>query len=170
MSPLDREEIVLPRPLKESKGSQEKGPPPSVVLPSSSEVQDLDLSVSNPDGSILIACIFPQGQEKNGQRFASKLKIAGSKKVPSVEIQTVFTHGWAVGQVNLSAWKQSAHLSGADYMFVLISKKDQGVLGKVSNSSGEKMKCRVVYFEQLDLWALYADILAEMNRSHNGQH
>ncbi len=118
-----------------------------------------------PQGLVQIACLIPEGQERQGQQFVSKLKELGEKSKARLKIEPVFVSSWSEGQVDMTAWGKSATLSGADIMFILSFKKDIGQFkAQPPVAMGKNVKTRVVAVEQLGLRTLYADIMIELER------
>lgn len=126
---------------------------------------NLDEPEARPQGHVQIACIYPEGQEKMGQAFVNKLREVGEKSKKGLNIQAVFVHPWTSDKVDIAAWKKSAVLSGADLMFVLVTKANAASLKNLSgNDPLNPIKSRIVYLEQIPLRTLYADIVVELQR------
>lgn len=137
---------------------------PEPVKPPADPNLNLEAPDMKPKGIVQIACIFPEGQEKVGQAFVSKLRDVGEKAKKTVNIQAVFVHPWAASKVDVAAWKKSAVLSGADIMFVLVSKTEAASLKLLSADLTSDIKCRIVYLEHIPMRTLYADILVDFQR------
>jgi hypothetical protein len=134
-------------------------------LSSSEPKLDLDVDVieKKPAGLVQIACIFPAGEEKNGQHFVTKLREAASRAAK--DIQPVFVTSWTPDAIDLASWEKSAQLSGADVVFVLLLKKDQALFKNSTRRPVERgMSRRLVYLEQIELRTLYADVLIDLKR------
>lgn len=137
---------------------------PEPVKPPVNPNLNLEAPDLKPKGVVQIACIFPEGQEKLGQTFVSKLREVGEKSRKPVNIQAVFVHPWVSNKVDVAAWKKSAVLSGADTMFVLVSKNEASSLKTLSADPSSDIKCRIVYLEHIAMKTLYADILVDFQR------
>jgi hypothetical protein len=136
--------------------------------PESTKPADPNLNLESPDlkpkGFVQIACIFPEGQEKLGQAFVTKLKETGEKSKKVVNIQAVFVHPWSSDKIDIAAWKKSAVLSGADTMFILVSKANAASLKAVGNGPMNEIKSRIVFLEHIPMKTLYADIIVDFQR------
>lgn len=122
-------------------------------------------SESKPSGHIQIACLFPEGQERAGQQFVSRLRELGSKSRLSLLIEPVFVNAYAVSNPDPSAWIKSAKLSGAELMFIIGPKKDLTQFKPMTMESIHNgIKARTISLEQLGLRSLYTDILIELER------
>jgi hypothetical protein len=117
-----------------------------------------------PKGFVQIACIFPKKQEKLGQAFVTKLKETGEKSKKVVNIQAVFVHPWSSDKIDIAAWKKSAVLSGADTMFILVSKANAASLKAIGNGPMNEIKSRIVFLEHIPMKTLYADIIVDFQR------
>ena len=126
---------------------------------------NLEKAELKPPGLVQIACLFPEGQDRQGQQFVAKLRELGEKSKFHLKIDPVFVSGWAEGKVDLVAWTKSATLSGADIMFILAFKKDfDQFRGAMTTALQGAVKTRIIAVEQLALRTLYADILIEFER------
>jgi hypothetical protein len=130
------------------------------------EPDELGLEQENikPKDVIQIACIFPEGQEKQGQTFVSKLKEVGEKAKIPLTIQAVFVHPWSANAVDIVAWKKSAILSGSDIMFVISTKAAMEPFRGAGLQAGDRLHSRLVLVEHISMPTLYADILVELQR------
>lgn len=116
-----------------------------------------------PENLIQVACVYPEGQEKNGQSFISRLREAAEKL--SKEVQPVFIEPWSAGSLDPMVWAKSAEVSGADFMFVLCSKSEQETMKSLMRKiPANGIGSRLVLIEQIPLKTLYADILIKLNR------
>ena len=151
-------ELELPIPgTKETKDKPEPEAPPHL---------ELDRTDMKPRDLVQIACIYPEGQEKAGQSFVSRLREAAEKLKAPITIQAVFVSGWTPDSVDPAAWSKSASLSGADVMFVLSFRASANLfrsLGSTPLKPG--FKARLVLLEQTAFPTLYADILVELRRT-----
>ncbi len=124
-----------------------------------------------PKGLVQVACLYPEGNENEGNLFLSRLKEAGGKARKALNIEVVLLQSWPEGKVDVSAWKKAASISGADMLFILTPKSGHGA---VKNSLDAQRKEaggpreRVVFVEQVSLRALYADVLVELERGAHG--
>jgi len=118
-------------------------------------------------GSISIACIFPNGHEREGQDFVRQLRGAGGKGAKPVSIDAVYVHAWSPGQIDVAGWKKAAALSGATLMYVLTSKKERELFGALGEAG--TIRTRLVLLEHVSLRTLYADLMADLVRSSNGK-
>jgi len=127
---------------------------------------DLDGTEMKPRDLIQVACVYPDGQEKAGQTFVTKLREAAEKLRLPMTIQAVFVSSWAPDKIEPHAWGKSASLSGADVMFVLAFRASGNLfrnLGEVAVKGGPKS--RLVLLEQINFPTLYADVLVELRRA-----
>jgi hypothetical protein len=137
----------------------------SPVKPRNDAELDLNGTELKPAGFIQIACMFPDGLEKDGQQFVGKLRELADKSKARLKLNTVFVNAWGADNINTVAWIKSATLSGADILFILAFKKEMDLFKNIqSDPTGKGIKIRVVNVEQLGLRALYADILIELER------
>lgn len=146
---------LVPIPQTIHKKVETAAPDPNLIL----ETTDL-----KPKGLVQIACIFPEGQEKAGQSFVNKLREMGEKSKNTLNIQAVFVHPWRSDQVDVSAWRKSAVLSGADIMFVLVSRAEVKSLKSLNSGPMGEIASRIIYLEQVPMRPLYADIIVELQR------
>ncbi len=129
------------------------------------EELELDGTELKPAGFIQVACMFPDGQEKESQQFFSKLRDVAEKSKSRLKLNMVFVNAWNSENMNPAAWVKSAKLSGADILFVLAFKKDLEHFKNLPNDpTGKNVKVRVVAVENFAMRALYADILIELER------
>jgi hypothetical protein len=118
-----------------------------------------------PKGLIQVACIYPEGQEKQGQQFVSKLKNVCGKLSQPITVVAVLVQPWVAGQEDAGVWARSAQLSGADVLFVFTTKTGRDKLRNVPQETAKVgLKGRLILLEQIGLRALYADVVAELQR------
>jgi hypothetical protein len=158
MRPAADFEFELPIP-----GTKEKKEAPVVESGGHLDLAGTELK---PRDLIQVACIYPEGQEKAGQAFVTKLREAAEKLRAPMTIQAVFVSSWSPDKLEPQAWAKSASLSGADAMFVLSFRAS----GKLFSNLGETTakcgtKARLVLLEQTAFPTLYADILVELRRT-----
>jgi hypothetical protein len=121
-----------------------------------------------PEGVVQIACIYPEGKEKQSQQFVAKLKEFATKSKKTTTIHPVFIQAWNRDTINMTAWGKSAHLSGADLIFILSPKNDAALFDEaLRNSRVEGVPVRLLYLENVALRTLYADVLVDCQRSVN---
>ena len=151
-------EFELPIP-----GTKEtKDPPPA----ESGRHLELDGTEMKPRDLIQVACIYPEGQEKAGQAFVTRLREAAEKLRAPITVQAVFVSAWSTDKIEPTVWGKSASLSGADVMFVLSFRASANLfraLPEVALKGGPKS--RLVLLEQTNFPTLYADILVELRRA-----
>lgn len=152
-------EFELPIPgTKETKDKPEAEP--------ASEHLELEGTEMKPRDLVQVACIYPEGQEKAGQGFVSKLREAAEKLRTPMTIQAVFVSGWSPDNVDPAAWAKSASLSGADLMFVLTFRSSANLFRSLGSTPFKPgFKTRLVLLEQTAFPTLYADILVELRRA-----
>lgn len=130
---------------------------------------DLDVTEAKPENLIQIACLFPEGEEKKGQAFVTRLREAAARLKKPLTVQAVFLHNWSADAVNVTAWAKSASLSGADAVFVIAPKASVPLFASLrAEAAATGAVGRVLAAEQIASPALYADILVEIKRKANG--
>ena len=123
-----------------------------------------------PSDHIQLACLYPDGQEKLANEFILKMKTAAAKAAGIPEIQVVLSTPWFLNQINISAWKKAASMSGAHFLIVLGFRKDKENFKDLSKViHHEDVKSRLILIEQINLQALYADLLSDVMRNFNAQ-
>jgi hypothetical protein len=153
----------MPEPPIPIPGNLEIRPDPALV----EEKKELELERNEikPLGVFQVACIFPEGEEKQEELFISHLKEAGQKARPALTIESVFVTAWVPGVLDFEAWTKSAVLSGADVMIILSRKKDFDMFKSITpDTTRDGVKTRFAALEYVPLRTLYADIVVELQR------
>lgn len=144
--------------------------PEAVVAPAAKVVDDIpsEEMALKPEGVVQIACVYPEGKEKQSQQFVAKLKEFATKFKKTMTIHPVYIQAWNRDTINLAAWGKSAHMSGADLIFILSTKNDAALFEEVIRSPRvEGVPVRLLYLENVALRTLYADVLVDCQRSVN---
>ncbi len=127
---------------------------------------DLEGTEMKPHDLVQIACLFPEGQEKAGQAFVTKLRDAAEKLRAPITLKAVFVSAWTPDKIDVAAWAKSAQLSGADSLFVLSFRASAKLFSNLVEVAGKAgPKARLVLLEQTGFPTLYADILVELRRA-----
>ena len=137
---------------------------------SGSEEFNFGQAKESPAGFLQIACVYPEGMEKDGQQFLSRLRTMGAKMAQTLTLEAVYIQPWKPDQMDIRAWCRAARLAGAHVIFIMVPKKEKGLFSRVSVLANEEtLKSRLVLIEQVAVRTLYADILDQMKKLAYGK-
>ncbi len=147
----------IPRTVDEIE-TQSRGLGDDVLVPKGAET-------AKPKNLTQLACFFPDGQEKIGQQFVNQLREVSGRYNPSWLIEPVLISSWSSDNIDVTGWKKSAELSGADVIFILAARQDLAHFPTApAVGFPSEIPVRVVAMEHVPLRTLYNDVLIELKR------